>query len=65
MVLVNGSYEMTELLVDTFTSLFVQGVPEYTASHQIFDGAMHDVEISVDRVFSSEEFGCKFHYEPR
>ena len=50
--LVNGSYGMAELLVDTFSSVFVEGVPEYSALHQIFDGAMNDVKISVERVCS-------------
>ena len=50
--LVNGSYEMAELLVDTFSSVFVEGVLEYSALHQIFDGAMNNVEINVERVCS-------------
>ena len=28
---------MADLLVGTFSSVFVEGVPEYVAPHQIFD----------------------------
>ena len=48
--LVNESRNVVDVLADTFAAVFVEENPIRPAPCQIYDGEMHDVENSIDKV---------------
>ena len=48
--LVNESRNVVDVFADTFAAVLLEEDPIRPAPFQIYDGEMHDVEISIDKV---------------